>query len=486
MTDPTRRDIPIDEKAFVELATLYLDGQADDAIIAELSQALRDSAECRELFTFLSYEARLLYHTHTSDIAPHAPAEQPAAEPPAPRKFRRVAYAAIAAALLAACGLATYLLVPSDPQPEPSVPGSPQPVATLIEATGGSLTTPTGYPVEGNDYPTGEYALDGGFAEFMLTSAVNVQLRGDTRLDMHSDMSVSLTRGSAEFVVPKIATGFAVRLPDRARIVDLGTAFRVDLAGDRSSRVRVSRGAVRLDLTDADGAERCVLIAAGQIARLAHDPIHGTRLTKVVDNPQTITGVTATATSELTGTFDRTAAHAVDGSGLDPETRYHSGIPDGSMWLSRGVGFGDSEGDDRHPAITFDLGDRYLLDTLRVWNYNEVTGTNLFGRGIKDARILVSSDGDSFTPLTDPADGDAVFTLYAAAGRSDTDFSQTITLTHEAPVRFVRIEAITTDEGSDYDAGRIADQGFAGLSEVRFTGTRDTHDINPLELDDPR
>lgn len=485
MTDALRKNTSADEHAFVELATRYLDGQADDATMAALNEALRTNADYRDLFTFLSYEARLLHHAHAADVVPPAPVARAVEEAIilAPRKLRRVVYAAAAAAVLAACGLATYLLVPSDTQPERTGPQLPRSVATLIESTGGSLTTPTGYPVEGDDYPTGAYALDAGFAEFMMANAVNVKLRGTTRLHMHNKMNVSLTRGHAEFVVPRGAEGFTVHLPDGSRIVDLGTAFGVDVTDHGRRSVRVTQGVVRLDLTDLNGAERCFLVPAARLARLAVDAEKGTVLTQLVDAPSVITGVTATATSELVKTFDRVAAYAVDGSGLDPKTGHHTGIPDDAMWLSRGVGFLDSEGDDRHPAITFDLGDDYLLDALRVWNYNEVTGVNLFGRGIKDARILVSSDGESFTPLTDPADGDAVFTLHAAAGLGDTDFSQTMTLYTDSPVRFVRIEAVTTHEGSDFDAGTIADEGFAGLSEVRFSGSPVPNNIIPLEKD---
>ena len=186
---------------------------------------------------------------------------------PQPFKLRPHHVALAAAALLAACGLAAYLLTASiDPKPDPVDPNqSPPPVATLIHNTG-NLRTPHGYPAEGDDYGQGEYALDTGTAEFMLTNSVNVKLRGSTRMSMHNDMNVALTQGSAEFVCPKDAKGFTVHLPDKSRVVDLGTAFKVEIDDEGQPKLRVTEGSVEWFPAGADAEP--VLIAAGQRARL--------------------------------------------------------------------------------------------------------------------------------------------------------------------------------------------------------------------------
>ena len=186
---------------------------------------------------------------------------------PQPFKLRAHHFAFLAATLLVACGLAAYLLTASvDPKPDPVDPNQPPPsVATLIQHTG-ELRTPNGYPLEGNDYEPGVYALSSGSAEFMLTNSVNVKLRGRSRIVMHNDKNVTLTRGSASFVVPKGAVGFAVRLPDKSRIIDLGTAFDVTLDEAGRSHVVVNDGTVAW----AGGGDVSLLIEAGQRAGLVN------------------------------------------------------------------------------------------------------------------------------------------------------------------------------------------------------------------------
>ena len=189
---------------------------------------------------------------------------------PQPFKLRARHYALIAATLLAACGVAVYLLAFSAPPSdiEPRTPNIEHPpVATLIQNTG-NLRTPADYPVEGESSGAGEYTLDRGSAEFMLTNAVNVKLRGETRMHMRNDMNVSLTRGSAEFVVPKDAKGFTVHLPGETRVVDLGTRFEIDADEAGHTDIRVIEGEVRLERKSGE----IVTLIRGQIARTPHTP----------------------------------------------------------------------------------------------------------------------------------------------------------------------------------------------------------------------
>ena len=169
---------------------------------------------------------------------------------PKPSRIRPHHYA-IAAALIAACGVAVYLLAfnapPIEDQPDPNQ--SPPPVATLIQNTG-TLTTPHGYPAEGEDYGRGEYSLSTGTAEFMLTNSVNVKLRGDTRMVMHSDMNASLMRGQARFKCPPLAKGYTVSLPSGARVIDLGTEFSIRVRDDGTEAVLVTDGEVELHTGD--------------------------------------------------------------------------------------------------------------------------------------------------------------------------------------------------------------------------------------------
>ena len=254
-------------------------GTATDAERERLADLLRaDDTALAEFVRYMDLHAALRREiAHEADaprVAP-APASDAPVVPvsaagvpmyrkgcePQPFKLRVHHYALAAAALLIACGLAAYLLTAAvDPQPDPVDPNQPGPaVATLIQNTG-DLRTPHGYPAEGDDYGRGEYSLSSGRAEFMLTNAVNVRFRGNTRMTMRSDMNVALTRGSAEFVVPKDATGFTVHLPGGSRVVDLGTRFQANVGPDGRSVVSVAEGLVRFDESDAVSH----LLVAGQ------------------------------------------------------------------------------------------------------------------------------------------------------------------------------------------------------------------------------
>ena len=255
-----------------ELIRRCVEGTASAADTAALRDTLRASPEARDLYIdYLRIHAMLRFpHTvqdapeAANDTTPTAHTDRPlsAAGVPMyregcePQSFKlRVHHVALAAAAhLAACGLATYLLTTSvDPEPSAPDPSSPPPVATLIHNTG-DLRTPHGYPAEGDDYGRGEYTLSTGTAEFMLTNAVNVKLRGETRLHMHNDMNVALTHGSAEFVCPTDAKGFTVHMPDQSKIVDLGTRFRV--VTDAAGRVLVHVLEGRVDWKRPDGSIR--------------------------------------------------------------------------------------------------------------------------------------------------------------------------------------------------------------------------------------
>ncbi len=156
--------------------------------------------------------------------------------------------------------------------------------------------------------------------------------------------------------------------------------------------------------------------------------------------------VSASASSGLGGGFDRTAIHTVDQSGLTGDE--HSNVPDGGMWLTNGT---FAAPNDTTPQITFDLGAAYVVDTLKVWNYNE---SGLPSRGISSARISVAGADQVFSPLIDAQ-------AFTVAPGTPGDFSQSIAL-GGATARYVRIDNIT-------NAGDGL--AFAGLSEVRFDGT---------------
>lgn len=181
-------------------------------------------------------------------------------------------YSGIAAALIAACGIAAYLIATSvDPQPvEPPRPDVP--VATLIGSSdGATVIVNNGIANPGEDYTSGAYSIESGSAQLMLTNAVDIKLRGETRLHVHNNMHATLRRGSAVFTCPPGTEGYTVVLPDRTSIIDLGTSFGIAVSDDGDADVRVLRGEVAWTSTGPLAVS--VRITAGQMAKVEGDTI---------------------------------------------------------------------------------------------------------------------------------------------------------------------------------------------------------------------
>jgi len=147
----------------------------------------------------------------------------------------------------------------------------------------------------------------------------------------------------------------------------------------------------------------------------------------------------------------------------------HDNVPEGTMWLSAGIGFGrdpTGPGNDGDPYLVFDLGKPCTLRGIAVWNYNEV---NLTERGVRKMTVTGSATGepDSFTiPVGE-------FELARASGGRRAGMSQM--LEAKAPgVRFVKFDVLSNQRGVTFPTKEPGqDNAFVGLSEVRFFGSAD-------------
>jgi len=83
------------------------------------------------------------------------------------------------------------------------------------------------------------------------------------------------------------------------------------------------------------------------------------------------------------------AERTVDGSGLNANDEHSPDLA--QMWLSN---MAETEG----VWVQYDLGKLYKLDRVHVWNHNSQTEA-ILGYGIKDARIEISTDGETWTEL---------------------------------------------------------------------------------------
>ena len=99
-----------------------------------------------------------------------------------------------------------------------------------------------------------------------------------------------------------------------------------------------------------------------------------------------LAGNLITATASSADASDPNAT--VDGRGLDAADLHDNRAE--NMWLCTA--------DDAEPWIRYDFDKTYRLHEMRVWNHNSDSET-LLGRGIKDARIEVSVDGENWTEV---------------------------------------------------------------------------------------
>jgi hypothetical protein len=143
----------------------------------------------------------------------------------------------------------------------------------------------------------------------------------------------------------------------------------------------------------------------------------------------------------------------------------HSINPDGTAWLSGGIGFQGGK-DDPEPFVVLDLGQTVDLTSIKVWNYCEAHVRDLTARGADKVRITGSArEGAPFDVQM------GTFRLSRATGEPAT---ADVLQVRAKGVRFVRFEILSNHNGVQYPAsGSPVDAGFVGLSEVQFlTGSQ--------------
>ncbi len=165
--------------------------------------------------------------------------------------------------------------------------------------------------------------------------------------------------------------------------------------------------------------------------------------------PQEVAISTTPAVADVSSEFAlRGGVNALNGSGLATELN-HATTADNVAWLTAGAAT-----DPAPWQLTADLGAPQDLTSLRIWNYNEMSGaTDLTGRGMKDITVLVSPDatGETFTSA-------GTYVLERASGDTTEAGQRVPFASTKTGVRRVRITA-TTNWG---------DATYAGLSEVKF------------------
>jgi len=140
------------------------------------------------------------------------------------------------------------------------------------------------------------------------------------------------------------------------------------------------------------------------------------------------------------------------------ELETHSINPDGTMWLSGGIGATPGV-NDRAPFVMVDLGRATDLSALRVWNYAEANIRDLTARGTRKLKVSAGASTTTLQPVGNE------FSL----ARTDGEAKPEMLACPTTGARFVRLDILSNHGGVDYPAsGEPADNGYVGLAEVRF------------------
>ena len=250
------------------LISRYLDGIATPAEAAGLSREI----ETGEI-------ARQLYWQHARLHAALAAAEQPAAsEQDAPRvqraepgflaawrtHWQSPPWKRALAGLLAVLALAGLLILRraglgEAPQPAPAV-------AVLKRAVAAQWREAGRAPAVGQTLAAGWLRLRSGTVQIEFLGGARMLVVGPAEIRLDAANAAFLATGKASAYVPEAARGFTLRVPEVA-IVDLGTAFGVNVCAEAPAEVHVFEGAVNLMRLHATNAPH--RLQAGQAAQLA-------------------------------------------------------------------------------------------------------------------------------------------------------------------------------------------------------------------------
>ncbi|MBI1370592.1 MAG: hypothetical protein GC162_18295 [Planctomycetes bacterium] len=243
-------------------------GSAERAAL--LDRLASDPEACRAYVQFVctqSMIARVLRRqptTHNLPL-PLPPLETPA--PTAPRRRPAAATALALAALIALAATLIYFFLPFTPHSPLPTPHSDAPAsfAMLSDVSPDAQFSDAEYAL-GSDL-SGPIQLTAGRAQLMFKSTAVVDLTGPCEFEMTGPNRGRLTSGKLEAFCRPEAHGFTVDLPNRVRVVDLGTRFNVEIDRRGDAEVHVIEGRVQVSHNPAHAIVEPYDLSAGQFAR---------------------------------------------------------------------------------------------------------------------------------------------------------------------------------------------------------------------------
>lgn len=258
----------MNDKRFLHLSTLYLEGAINDYDLDLLNRELADSPERVRQFNDLRLLTGLI-NEHGYAVEPDAPANLAAngllnkscpdfsaagdLKANAGARFTSRRPIAIALGLLATA--ASLLLVLNwhytNSQRDENVTG----IATLAYTSQSSWEGRA--PVLGEALSSGRLHLEVGLARLDFRNGATITLQGPAEFEILSKNKTILRSGILTASIPESAIGFEVVTP-AMDVVDLGTAFGVSVGADGETDVCVFEGKVEVSLSDSVDTPRLV------------------------------------------------------------------------------------------------------------------------------------------------------------------------------------------------------------------------------------
>ena len=215
-----------------------VEGTITDERFADLNARLEADPEARQLY------ARYV-ELHASLERRWSEAPTTIAGPRPVRRDGRWTLAAVAG-LAATVAVVVLLRPPPGPGPDGSAESPAVPYATLVAAHGAVWADPNvDLALSVGQLPGVALRLDAGTAEFLLADGATVVARGPAAVRFPARGRVAVDLGRVFCRCPTPASRVVVETP-AGEVIDLGTEFAVESRPDRTARVAVVSGEVRV------------------------------------------------------------------------------------------------------------------------------------------------------------------------------------------------------------------------------------------------
>ena len=270
-------DVPEIPERFYDLVLRYFDGDLEPAELDELNGLLRSDDQLRDAFTAFCVRARMVREIGeperqaeicTADTSDGVISQLKLARDTAQSQGRRstTPWGRVLAAM-AALALVSVVLFWGFRQPdnnprftvEPVDPGRPDSgqapgkvakknyIARLVQVVKAKWGEENLGLKKGARLSEGKIRIESGLAKLRFSSGAKVTLEGPAEYEIISNDLTRLVSGRLSAKIPKSAIGFKVDTPT-ARVLDLGTAFGVDVDDQGATEVAVFEGEVEVEL----------------------------------------------------------------------------------------------------------------------------------------------------------------------------------------------------------------------------------------------